>query len=261
MAEDLQVFQQQHGLTFRNPALLQTAFTHSSYVNESDESDISDNERLEFLGDSILGYVVSELLYARFPNLSEGELTSVRASLVRRDTLARFARQLRLGDYLLLGHGEDESGGRKRAATLCATFEAVIGAIYLDQGIDAVRRLVVPLVEADLARIQPHALGKDPKSRFQEWSQSELGHAPRYRVVADEGPDHAKIFTIQVMVGDRRYGVGRGRSKQEASQAAAAMALHYLGLGAAEYQPDPDLEEQWPVEHRDDKPRDSSPTV
>lgn len=241
----LREFQQRHGLAFRDPQLLLTAFTHSSYVNESDATDISDNERLEFLGDSVLGFVVSELLYVRFPELSEGQLTSVRASLVRRETLARFAKQLHLGDYLLLGHGEDESGGRKRAATLCATFEAVIGAIYLDLGTEAVRRFVLPLVQGDLDRVQPQTLGKDPKSRFQEWSQSRMGLAPRYKVVADEGPDHAKVFTTQVIVGDRRYGVGRGRSKQEASQAAAAMALHHLGMGATEYQPDPEVEQAW----------------
>lgn len=251
VSNDLLQFQQLHGLSFRDPELLRTAFTHSSYVNEADSDDLSDNERLEFLGDAILEYVVSELLYARFPDLSEGELTSVRASLVRRETLARFARQLHLGDYLLLGHGEDESGGRKRAATLCATFEAVVGAIYLDQGAERVRQFVLPLIEADLAGVRPHALGKDPKSRFQEWSQSELGMSPRYKVVADEGPDHAKIFTTQVVVGDRRYGVGRGRSKQEASQAAAAMALHHLGMGAAEYIPDPEIEAAWPVDHWD----------
>lgn len=249
MSTELSLFQQQNNLVFRDPVLLQTAFIHSSYVNESDDADLSDNERLEFLGDSILGYAVSELLYARFPDMSEGQLTSVRASLVRRETLARFARQLHLGDYLLLGHGEDESGGRKRAATLCATFEAVVGAIYLDQGIEAVRRFVLPLVEADLTRIQPHALGKDPKSRFQEWSQSEVALAPRYKVVDDAGPDHAKVFTTQVLVGDRRYGVGRGRSKQEASQAAAAMALYYLGMGAPEYQPDEEIERTWPIDH------------
>lgn len=254
MSTELSLFQQRHDLAFRNPGLLQTAFIHSSYVNESDDAELSDNERLEFLGDSILGAVVSELLYTRFPDLSEGELTSIRASLVRRETLARFARQLHLGDYLLLGHGEDESGGRKRAATLCATFEAVVGAIYLDQGVEAVRSFVLPLVEADLARIQPHSLGKDPKSRFQEWSQSQLGLSPRYKVVADEGPDHAKVFTTQVLVGDKRYGVGRGRSKQEASQAAAAMALDRLGLGAAEYQPDSEIERLWPVDHGDAPP-------
>jgi ribonuclease-3 len=246
VSEDVSLFAQQHGIPFRDAKLLRTAFVHSSFVNEAQDEETEDNERLEFLGDSVLGFVVSELPYTRFSDLREGQLTSLRASLVRRETLARFGRQLHLGDYLLLGHGEDESGGRKRAATLCATFEAVVGALYLDQGLDRVRQFVLPLLEADLARMQPYSLGKDPKSRLQEWSQSNLGVAPRYRMVAEDGPDHAKIFTLQVTLGDVRYGVGRGRTKQEASQAAAAMALHYLGAAAPEYQPDLEIEALWP---------------
>ncbi len=245
MSRDIEQFEQQHGLTFDDRELLQTAFIHSSYVNESQDDSLSDNERLEFLGDSILGYVVSEILYERFPEASEGILTGMRAALVRRDTLARFARQLRLGDYLLLGHGEEESGGRKRPATLCATFEAVIGAIYLDQGVEAVRAFVTPLVEGDLERVQGFAARKDAKSRLQEWAQGNLGVPPRYRVVESTGPDHDKLFVTQVTIGDERYGVGVGRSKQESSQAAAAMALHRLGLDAPEYQPDPDLEARY----------------
>src|SRR5690554_559962 len=125
-------FEQEHGLYFNDKQLLKTAFVHSSYVNELNGDEQDDNERLEFLGDSILGFVVSEILYLRYPTAREGELTSMRASLVRREALARFARRLKLGEHLFLGHGEEDSGGRKRAATLCATFEAVIGAIYLD---------------------------------------------------------------------------------------------------------------------------------
>jgi ribonuclease-3 len=245
-SDDLIQFEQQLGLEFRDKALLRTSFIHSSYVNEVEDEGISDNERLEFLGDSVLGYAVSESLYSRFPDLSEGELTSVRASLVRRETLARYARQLQLGDFLLLGHGEDESGGRKRAATLCATFEALVGALYLDQGIEAVRRLVLPLIEDDLARLQRHTLGKDPKSRLQEWSQSERGIAPKYKLASSTGPDHAKVFTMQVSIGNRVYGVGRGGSKQEATQAAAAMALYRLGLASPEYQAEEELEQLMP---------------
>jgi ribonuclease-3 len=248
VSQDLSRFEQLHHLEFNDKLLLQTAFVHSSYVNEASDDALSDNERLEFLGDSVLNFVVSEALYNRFPDLTEGELTSVRASLVRRDTLARFARQLHLGDFLWLGHGEDESGGRKRAATLCATFEAVVGALYLDQGFDAVQGFVLPLVETDLARLQVHTLGKDPKSRLQEWAQSEFGVAPRYRVVEDEGPDHAKVFTMQVSLGDRPYGLGKGRSKQEASQAAAAMALHRLGQGTIEHEIDAELAARLPVD-------------
>jgi ribonuclease-3 len=238
---DIIEFEQTHQLRFSDKSLLRTAFVHSSYVNEVEDEAIADNERLEFLGDSVLGYVVSEALFRRFPGATEGQLTAIRAALVRRETLARYALQLDLGAYLLLGHGEEESGGRLRVATLCATFEAVIGALYLDQGITAVRQFVLSLVEPDLDAVHNDTLAKDPKSRLQEWSQSELGAPPKYRVVAEDGPDHAKVFTTVVMIGDRTLGAGRGRSKQEASQAAAAMALARCGLSAPEYVPDDEL--------------------
>ena len=248
MNRDISHFEQAHGLNFRDKGLLQTAFTHSSFVNEADDEELSDNERLEFLGDSILNTIVSEMLYLRFPESSEGDLTSVRASLVRKETLARFARQLQLGDYLRLGHGEDESGGRQRAATLCATFEAVVGAIYLDQGVGVVRQFVLPLVEVDFEPLRSRALSKDPKSRLQEWAQSNLGAPPRYPTVAADGPDHAKLFTIEVLIDKRRYGVGQGRNKQEGGQAAAAMALAKLNLEAPEYVPNPEVEAQYPLD-------------
>jgi ribonuclease-3 len=179
--------------------------------------------------------------------MREGELTRVRAALVRRETLARFARQLQLGQFLLLGRGEQESGGRNRPATLCATFEAVVGAIYLDRGIDAVRSFVLPLVTQDLDRVQSQSMGKDPKSRLQEWAQSHTGRAPRYRVVNSTGPDHAKVFATEVTIGQQRCGVGVGRSKQEASQAAAALALERLGLGSPEYRENRELEVSYPI--------------
>jgi ribonuclease-3 len=245
---DPSVFADEHGLVFNNSELLKTAFVHSSYVNELADSDQEDNERLEFLGDSILNFVVSEWLFARYPNSREGDLTAMRAALVKRDALARFARRLNLGDFLFLGHGEEESGGRKRAATLCATFEAVIGAIYLDLGIDVVRDFVLPIVQADLGRSTLETLHKDPKSRLQEWSQSTFGVLPRYKQIDHAGPDHAKIFMFQVTIRDRRLGVGEGASKQEASLAAAAMALHRLNLPAPEYVANPALEDRFPLD-------------
>ncbi len=241
-------FEAENNLVFRNKALLKTAFVHSSYVNEQAGTEQEDNERLEFLGDSILGAVVSEWLFNNFPGAREGELTAMRAALVKRDALARFARRLNLGDFLYLGHGEEESGGRKRAATLSATFEAVIGAIYLDRGLDTVRNFLLPIIQAEQNRQSLESLHKDPKSRLQEWSQSTLGVLPRYRVVDQQGPDHAKVFMFQVTIHDRRYGVGAGPSKQEASLAAAAMALHNLGLPAPEYEPNRELEERFPAE-------------
>lgn len=241
-------FAAQNNLVFGDMSLLKTAFVHSSYVNELADDSQEDNERLEFLGDSILGAVVSEWLFGLFPAAREGELTAMRAALVKRDALARFARRLNLGDYLFLGHGEAESGGRKRAATLSATFEAVIGAIYVDMGMDAVRNFLLPIVQAEQSRQSLESLHKDPKSRLQEWSQSTLGVLPRYKQVDDVGPDHAKIFMFQVTIKDRRCGVGEGPSKQEASLAAAAMALHCLELPAPEYEPNPELEGRFPFE-------------
>jgi len=231
------------GLPFADFSLLQRAFVHRSYLNEADENfDIPDNERLEFLGDSVLGFVASELLFLRYPKRLEGELTNLRAALVRRETLARFAEELALGDFLLLGHGEEESGGRTRPATLCATFEAVVGAIYLDSGLEQVREFLEDRLTAEVERVAPSALAKDPKSRLQEWIQNELGVTPRYKTVLTEGPDHARFFTVQVSADKTPYGVGRGRSKQEAAQSAAAMALQRFGQPAPEHMPDPELE-------------------
>lgn len=243
---DIATFEQEHGLNFPDKQLLKNAFVHSSYVNEMTDGVLDDNERLEFLGDSILGYVVSEMLYSLYPKAREGDLTAMRAALVRGEALARFARQLDMGDYLYLGRGEEESGGRKRTATLCATFEAVVGAIYLGLGVDAVRKFVMPIVETDLERVALKALHKDPKSRLQEWSQSTYGILPKYKLVDQSGPDHAKTFVFQVSINDLRYGVGQGVSKQEASQAAAAMALDRLGLHAPEYLPNAELEVRFP---------------
>lgn len=242
MAANVVEFELQQGIAFSNKALLQHAFVHRSYVNESGEdSDLQDNERLEFLGDAVLGYVVSEELFRRYPEYQEGQLTSIRSALVRRETLARIATRMHLGDYLLLGHGEEESGGRRRMATLCAVFEALVGAMYMDQGIEFVRTFLVPVISHELARVHHAALEKDAKSRLQEYVQSHMGVTPRYRMVDASGPDHAKIFTMRVMVADTMYGVGSGQSKQDATQQAAAMALHRLGQYAPEYDPDPEL--------------------
>lgn len=205
--------------------LLSRALTHRSYLNENPHEVLQDNERLEFLGDAVLDFVVGAYLYQRFPEMDEGGLTSLRAALVRTETLAVFAGQLGIGNCLRLGVGEAESGGRERPPTLCAAFEAVIGAIYLDQGLDAVQPLVERLAKPALERIMAQSLHKDAKSEFQVWAQGEHNITPRYRVVDAEGPDHAKIFTVEVLVGDESWGVGKGPSKQTAAQAAAEMAL------------------------------------
>ncbi|RLC73203.1 MAG: ribonuclease III [Chloroflexi bacterium] len=221
-------FENASGLTFRDHSLLQRALTHRSYLNEHPEFALEDNERLEFLGDAVLDFFVGEYLYHRFPEMREGRLTSLRAALVCEEALARFARALHLGDYLLMGHGEVESGGRKRPATLCATFEALIGALYLDQGMEAVDRFVRRLIEPEIARILAYDLDKDPKSLLQELSQGELQLTPTYRTVAVRGPDHAREFTVEALIGGRAYGRGVGRSKRAAAQEAARQALRTL---------------------------------
>ena len=225
------------GVRFNDRALLQRAFVHRSYLHEADEeTELRDNQRLEFLGDAVLSFIVSELLFRRYPERREGDLTNLRSALVKRETLSRFAKELRLGDYLLLGRGEEENGGRGRHTTLCDTYEAFIGAFFLDQGTAALRKFVEPRLMAEIDRVAPHALTKDPKSRLQEWVQAAMGQTPRYKTVHTEGPDHARLFTRQVTIGKKPIGVGQGQSKQEAEQAAAAMALFRLGQTSPGYE-------------------------
>jgi len=234
---DFGQFESDIDLYFHDKGLLRQAFVHRSYLNEMvDDDELADNERLEFLGDAILSFITSELLYARFPHHQEGELTRLRSTLVRRETLARLALQLRLGEYLMLGRGEEEGGGRTRQATLCATFEAVLGAIYVDQGLEAVKGFALSLLEPELERVSDTALDKDAKSRLQEFSQQTFGYTPRYRTVVAVGPDHDKRFTLIVLVAKHPVGRGYGRSKQDAAQSAAAEALYRLGQPAPEYE-------------------------
>jgi len=190
------------GVRFKDRALLQRAFVHRSYLHEAeDDSQLQDNQRLEFLGDAVLSFVVSELLFRRYPERREGELTNLRSALVKRETLSRFARELGLGDSLLLGRGEEESGGRGRHTTLCDTYEAFIRALYLDQGLSALRQFLEPRLIEESGRVAQHALTKDPTIRLQGWVQPAMGQTPRYRTVHAEGPDQSRLFTRQVTIG------------------------------------------------------------
>ncbi len=246
---DVSEFEKALTQPFRNRRLLEQAFIHRSYLNEAEEdSSLADNERLEFLGDSVLGMIVSELLYRRFPDQQEGDLTGIRSALVRQETLSLFAERLHMGDFLRLGRGEESSGGRTRPVTLCATFEAVVGAIYLDRGMRATEAFLLPLVESELRHIKASNLSKDAKSRLQEWAQSTTGATPRYKAVRTLGPDHAKVFIMQVSISGVACGIGQGRSKQAAAQGAAAMALSRLKQNAPEYEPNTELEAEWPLE-------------
>jgi ribonuclease-3 len=212
---------------FQDPALLSLALTHRSYIYETQGEGRASNERLEFLGDSILAFIGTDFLYNTFPDLSEGELTDVRATLVRTDTLATFARDLSLGSYLIMGKGEKHSGGGKRV--LASAFEAVLGAIYLDQGIEIARQFLLPRIEPMAINIVTKRLFKDNKSLFQELAQARDGITPVYRLVNQEGPSHDREFTVEVMLGDEVVGQGQGRNKQTAEQEAAHAALQHRG--------------------------------
>ena len=211
------------GIHFQNPALLQMALTHRSYIYETAGMGLSSNERLEFLGDSILAFISSDYLYRTFPGLSEGELSDLRAALVREETLANFAHEIELGSFLLMGKGEQSSGGSQRV--LASAFEAVLGALYLDQGLEAVQRFLLPYLEPLAQDIASKRLFKDPKSLFQELAQAQNGVTPSYRLVSQEGPSHQREFTVEALLGGEVAGRGQGRSKQAAEREAARVAL------------------------------------
>lgn len=217
------------GLSFSNLHLLVRALTHRSYVNENPNA-VEDNERMEFLGDAVLDFVVGAWVYNHFPEMQEGDLTRMRSALVRTDTLADFARLLDLGPALRLGRGELASGGRQRDNLLCATFEALIGAIYLDAGIEAVGNFMEPLLSGASVDVISQVERYDPKSTLQEWAQSNKLGTPRYMTINSSGPDHAKVFTVEVQIDGKTYGQGAGSSKQAAAQMAAHAALETLGL-------------------------------
>jgi ribonuclease-3 len=221
---------QRLGLQFNNPWLLQRALTHRSYVNEHPEI-YEDNERLEFLGDAVLDFLVGAWLYNHFPEMSEGQLTRLRASLVGNEQLAVFAQQINLGDCMLLGKGEEDGGGRQRPALLGCTFEALVGALFLDQGVQAVQDFIEPILERESQNIINGNAELDVKSLLQEWSQSQGLGAPTYRTIASHGPDHDKIFEVEVVIGGEVAGRGEGHNKQAATKNAARAALDSIGLG------------------------------
>lgn len=225
---DVETIEQTIGVNFCDKALLQRALTHRSYLNEDPDYPFEDNERLEFLGDAVLDFVTAEYLYHHYPEMPEGRLTNLRSALVRTKQLSLFAKELNMGDYLLLGRGEDDSGGRKRTAILCDAFEALLGAIYLDRGLDVASNFIVTIIEPTLQEIIATNADRDPKSMLQELAQSFHHVTPTYRTVLEIGPDHAKEFTVQAMVGEKSYGEGMGLSKQDAAQAAAEIALENL---------------------------------
>lgn len=210
-----------------NKALFEQAFTHRSYLNETKQA-IESNERLEFLGDSILSFVVSEHLYKHYTQFDEGVLTNLRSLLVNTKSIARAAKTLNFGQYLKLSRGEEESKGRENESLLANSFEAFIGALYLDQGIEKTREFIATMLFPQIEHIVKKRSFKDPKSLLQEYVQARKQSSPVYKVLHEEGPPHAKIFTIGAFVNDLMVGEGIGRSKQEAEEKAAEKALAYL---------------------------------
>ena len=204
--------------------LLTRALTHRSYVNEHPDVP-SDNERLEFLGDAVLDFVVGAWVYNHYPEMAEGDLTRMRSALVRTESLAGFSRSLNLGPAMRLGRGELQAGGRDRDALLCATFEAIIGALYQCKGLDAVKDFAMPLLENAADVIAEQISTIDPKSRLQEWTQAQALGIPRYINTQTEGPDHAKIFIVEVQLNGKTIGKGQGASKHAAQESAAQDAL------------------------------------
>ena len=213
------------GYRFRDRGLLEHALTHSSYANEHRASGITSNERMEFLGDSILGLIVAEHLFRAHPDMPEGELTRTRAALVCEDSLHEVALALGLGSYLRLGKGEDAGGGRARPSILADATEATLAAVYLDGGLDPVRAIIQRFI---LDKEREKAVDRDYKTALQEWVQRTPGQPIAYRLVDELGPDHARVFVMEVTVGGRSAGQGRGRTKKEAEQLAAKAALEKL---------------------------------
>src|ERR1051326_6047244 len=204
--------EQRVGWRFGQRQLLMEALTHRSFAFESAEPGLAPNERLEFLGDAILGFLSAEYLFRAYPTLSEGELTDARAALVKAPTLAGFARGLQLGNFLRMGRGEERSGGRNRDPLLSAAFEALLGALYLDGSLEVARRFVTPLLEQEAQRVIAAGRLKDDKSLLQELAQAHLGVTPGYRIVAEEGPAHHRQYTVEVLLGEQVAGQGQGRN-------------------------------------------------
>ena len=222
-------FEEKLGYSFKTPELLQMALTHRSYINESRTRDGKHNERLEFLGDAVLELIVTEFLYAKYPNKPEGDLTSYRSGLVNTSTLATVSLELGVNDFLLLSKGESKDTGRARQYILANAFEAIVGALYIDGGYDTAQKFVAKYLLPMTEDIVEKHLWRDAKSRFQELAQEREGITPSYQKVSESGPDHDREFTMAVFLGNEEIAQGMGKSKQEAEQIAAGKALTIKG--------------------------------
>jgi ribonuclease III len=219
----IETFQENINVHFNQPDLLQQALTHRSYVNENYDAD--DNERLEYLGDAILGYIVADMLYRQYPGMPEGEMTRLRSALVRTESLAQLAIDCRVGEAFIMGKGESAGGGRENLSNLCGAFEAIIGAMHIDQGLQVVTDFVMPRLTALQKEVMEEALRKDPRSRFQEWVQAKYNITPHFTIVDTFGLEHEKIFVAHAFVGEQFICEGQGKNKRAAAQDAARAAL------------------------------------
>lgn len=226
--ERLHELEQHLDYTFHDLRLLRAALYHSSYANEHRAQSVSSNERLEFLGDAVLGFVSADYLYRKHPDLPEGELTRIRAALVCEDSLHEVAQRLHLGDFLMLGKGEESGGGRQRPSILADAVEAVLAGVYLDGGIDEVRALVHRILLEKEPEQVVESRRRDCKTELQELVQRKPNQELRYELVSESGPDHAKVFTVAVMLNGQVVGLGSGHSKKEAEQSAARTALEQM---------------------------------
>jgi ribonuclease-3 len=222
---DLATLQQLLGVSFNDTSLLRQALIHSSYANENPGPDSPSNERLEFLGDAVLGMVVAGKLYIDFPHYSEGEMTKLRSRLVRKDTLARVAREIGLDKFLILGRGEENTGGRSKPSNLARSLEAVIGAVYIKEGLEVTRNVILRLLDREWQVVINRGIPPDYKSELQEMLQSRGQPVPTYHIINASGPDHNRTFTVEVRLNDNALGTGTGRSKKAAETDAARTVL------------------------------------
>ncbi|ABW19002.1 ribonuclease III [Alkaliphilus oremlandii] len=228
--EQIKEFQKIIGYQFKNLSIINEALTHSSYTNEYRKKQVQNNERLEFLGDSVLGIVVSEYIYLKYKDLPEGELTKIRANVVCEPSLGNQAKEIKLGQYLLLGKGEEATGGRDRVSILADAFEAVIGALYLDGGIAVAGKFILDMLTRSIELAIEGNLFRDYKTDLQEILQSKYDEKISYKVVSEVGPDHNKTFEVEILLGEKSLGMGEGKSKKEAEQRAAKSALKKVEL-------------------------------
>jgi ribonuclease-3 len=222
---DFSTFEQKTNIFFKNKKLLEQAFIHRSYINENSGSKLSHNERLEFLGDAVLELIVTDYLYNKYPDHNEGDLTAYRSALVNAVIIGEVAQELKMNDYLLLSKGEAKDIGKARSYILANTYEAYVGAVYLDQGYDIALQFISKTLFGKIDKIVAKKLWRDAKSLIQEKAQEYLNVTPSYKVIHESGPDHEKHFTVGVFFGEEKIAEGKGHSKQEAEQASAKNAL------------------------------------